>query len=326
MKSSFLFLILGALITTQVFGQVTKKTATLPAAKVPTQTSAVVEKTQAVEKSSFDKFYERLGASLNLFYTSPNFKKWDHRYGAISPEYGKVADGAPCKNCDTYPQNIWSQFNISYNYGGKMKFNIIPRATMFLTAPPAQDKGDRAFITIEDALVGFSGTVYTSEDKKFSWWMRPAIRIPTSHFSRGYDNGDFGNISYQPDWLQSFTYQATEKFAIALAWINRVWIFEDRYNQSRHRMIFNPSLTYSVSDKTQVILDYTSFLENNKSYESVNGKGLHYTDVWQSSSIGFNHNINEKHSINPYLAVFVNDVPLTMASTYLAISYSYTLK
>ncbi|MBA2404009.1 MAG: hypothetical protein H0V66_04490, partial [Bdellovibrionales bacterium] len=177
MKRSFLLtVILGALVTTQVFGQ-TKKTSTTTTTTTTTTTSTTTKADEA-QKSAFDKFYERLSIGYGGFYTSPDLDDWDTTNAAVSPEFSGGT------NKDTYSQNIFSQVNFGYNFGGMFKFHIVPRFTVFLTNPKDQDPGDRALVTIEDTLIAFSGTIFASEDKKFSWWMRPGVRLPTSHANR----------------------------------------------------------------------------------------------------------------------------------------------
>src|SRR5690606_4223585 len=132
---------------------------------------------------------------------------------------------------------------------------IMPRFTVMLANPRDMETTvgeDRAMFLLEDLMVGFSGVVYSSEDKKFNWWMRPALRLPTSKFSRNYRHSDFGSITYQPDWVNSFTYDFDKQWQVGFTVVNRIWIFEDRFNSSRHRIIAVPSLIYTVNDLTKV--------------------------------------------------------------------------
>ena len=325
MKSSFLLsLILGALITTHVFGQ-TKKTTTT-AAPAATQTAEA-------PKSSFDKFYERLGISYFGAITTPTLEDWDSNYAAISPEF---SGGDPCKNCDTYSFNLWSQVNFSYNFGAKMKFNVIPRWTTFLDTPttdksasggPAgQAQGENGLFLLEDALVGFSGVILSSSDKKFNWWMRPGVRLPTSHATRHYNHPDFGRLTYNIELLNSFTYDFNPTYQLGLSYMNRYWIYENRYNASRNRHYIAPNFTIALDDTTKIIGYYEVMFENNKRWESINGKKPVYYDVWQNAYIGIGKDITPKLNVYPYISAFVNDVPFSMKSVWAGLWVSYVIK
>lgn len=334
MKSTFLFLvILGSLTTGQVFAQTkkpikkqTKKTSPVkkvaPAKKI---TTAVVKPVAVVEapKSSFDKFYERLGISYGGFVTSPTLEKWDSNNAAVSPEF---SGGDPCRNCDTYSFNVFSQFNFSYNFGAKMKFNVIPRFTTFFDTPKDQSPGERGNIILEDALVGFSGVVYSSPNKKFNWWMRPGVRLPTSHATRTYNHADFGRLTYGLEIANSLTYDFDPKWQIGLFAQNRVWVFENRYNLSRTRIYTSPNITYTINDTTKVSAYYENMIENNKRWKSINGKDPVYYNVWQNAFIGVAKDVTPKLNVFPYISAFVNDVPFSMRSFWLGAWISYTIK
>ncbi len=342
MKSTFLLLVaLAALATPQVFGQ-TKKTppksttksakakkAVVPAQEKPktiTTTTPVEEAAPEVPKSSFDKFYERLSIGYYGAATSPTLQKWNANNAAVSPEYsgGKAKD--PCRNCDTYSANIWSQVNFGYNFGAKMKFNVIPRFTTFFDTPKNQDPGERGTILLEDFLVGFSGVIFSSDNKKFNWWMRPGVRLPTSHATRNYNNADFGRLTYNLELTNSFTYDFTPGFQLGLSFQDRYWIFENRYNASRNRFYIAPNFTYAITPTTKIIGYYENMLENNKRWESINGKKPSYRNVWQNAYVGIGHDLTPKLNIYPYLSAFVNDVPFSMRSFWTGIWISYTIK
>lgn len=337
MKSSFLlFLFLGALVSTQAFAQTKKarvapkKTALpKPVAAEPTKvtTAATVTPVANAPKTSFDKFYERLGIGYFGSVTSPTFEKWDSNNASISPEWSRDGKGFdPCRNCDTYSFNIWSQVNFSYNFGAKMKFNVIPRWTTFFDTPSNQSSGERGMFLLEDALIGFSGVVYSSADKKFNWWMRPGVRIPTSHASRHYNHVEFGRLTYNIELLNSFTYDFNPKWQLGLAFQDRYWIFENRYNASRNRLYFGPNFTYSLNDTTKIIGYYENIVENNKRWKSINGKSPVYYSVWQNAYIGIGKDITPKLNIYPYISAFVNDIPFSMRSVWGGMWISYTIK
>lgn len=327
MKSFFLLLLLGALITTHVFGQ-TKKTTTT--------TAPAATKTVEAPKDAFDKFYERLSVSYFGVVTSPTLEDWNSDYAAISPEFSSDGAGGydPCKNCDTYSFNLWSQVNFAYNFGTRMKFNVIPRWTTFFDTPhkdgaggkAGQARGENGFLMLEDMLVGFSGVIVSSADKKFNWWIRPGMRLPTSHFSRHYNHPAFGRISYQMEVTNSFTYDFTPMYQLGLTYQKRVWIYEQRWNNSRDRHYIAPNFTITLDDTTKFIGYYELMLENNKRWESINGKEPVYYDMWQNAFIGVDKAITPKLNVMPFLSAYVNDIPFSMNSFWAGAWISYSIK
>lgn len=342
MKSSFLVCIVLAALSVSAWGQtrrprqqVRKKPATTkpaaakskPAAATQTSTQSV-STAAAAEKSAFDKFYDRLSVSYFGVFTSPTLEDWDSSNAAISPEWGDT--GRNCnKNCDTYAMNVWSQFNIQYDFGWKMKFAILPRWTTYFANPRDMSTGigeDRAMFGLEDALVGFAGVIYSSPDKKFNWWMRPGVRLPTSHFTRNYEHSSFGQITRQVEILSSFTYDFNPQWQIGLASQQRLWVFEERYNASRLRLYNAPYVSYAPVETTKIQLYYENILENNKRWESINDKPPVFKDFWQSMMLGVAHDVTPKLNVMPYLTVFVNDVPLSTRSAFIGAWISYKIK
>ncbi len=331
MKSSFLLLlILGALLTSSAFGQ-TKKTKKSPVVAPKKTTSTATTTTAEIPKSAFDKFSERLTIGYFGVVTSPPLKKWDSRRASISPEFS-----GSCKNCDSYPMNLWSQFNFAYNFGAKMKFNFLPRFSTWLGSAPDQGEGERGTVLIEDALIGFSGVILSSEDKKFNWWMRPALRLPTSHFTRETNSQDdgktpepndgFGRLTTQVEVINSFTYDFNPKWQLGFTIFPRAWIYENRWNYSRLRIYTAPSFTYTLNDTTKIIGYYEHMLENNRNWESINGRQPAFNNVWQNAYIGVGKDITPKLNLYPYLSAYVNDVPFSTRSMFVGMWIAYTIK
>jgi hypothetical protein len=310
MKISNVFFLLSCLIlTSQAFAQV--KNAKL----------AIEGKD---EKTSFDKFSERLSVSYFGVLTTPPLEDWDSNNAAISPEFSPGND--PCKNCDTYSMNLWSQVNIGYNFGAKFKFNVIPRWTTFLDTPSDQAKGENTLFLIEDALIAFSGVFFSSADKKFTWWMRPGTRLSTSRFARNYDSGTWGTLTHQFEWLHSITYDFSKEFQIGLLAQQRLWIYDDRYNLSRMRYFTSPFVSYQINDTTKVQAYYENMIENNRRWKSLNNKEPVYRDVWQNFYVGVAKDITPKLNIFPYISAFVNDVPFSTRSLWAGAWISYAIK
>jgi hypothetical protein len=311
MKSSFLLcMILGALITSAVWGQ-SKKTKT-------------VSKTTVIEKSSFDKFYDRLKISYFGAVTSPtleNIEKGDWDNAALSPEFSGGT------NKDSWPTNIWNQVNFNYNFGAKMNFVFIPRFMVPLAHPvDMKAPEDRSFIELEDFLVGFQGVVYSSDDKKFNLWIRPGVRLPTSRLSRNGTNAGFGQITHQPELTYLPSYDFDKTWQVGVSGQLRMWVYEDRYNWSRFRFYTAPYIQYTLDDTTKIISYYEHMLENNKRWKSVNGKDPVFKDVWQNLMVGVSKDITPKLNVYPFISAYVNDKPFSSNSVWLGAWISYQIK
>src|SRR5690606_31624091 len=142
----------------------------------------------------------------------------------LSPEFSGGT------NQDSYSMNIWNQINFGYNYGGKLKFHVIPRWTMFLNAVPSSKDGDadngpgnRGMFVMEDWLIAFSGVVASSEDKKWNLWIRPGLRLPTSRPSNNDIHGTYGQVSHQPEFFYILSYNPNNTWEFALQHQMRFW-------------------------------------------------------------------------------------------------------
>lgn len=344
MKSSFLVcIVLSALVSVSAFGQTSRprrvqqkpartkpatRTVKKPVAAPKSQTTTQAVSTTQAEKSSFDKFYERISIGYFGVFTSPTLEDWNASNAAISPEWGNT--GRNCtRNCDTYAMNVWSQFNIQYDFGWKMKFAVLPRWTTYFANPRDMSTSigeDRAMFGLEDALVGFAGVIYSSDDKKFNWWVRPGMRLPVSHFSRNYNHPSFGKISRQFEALHSFTYDFNPQWQVGLFAQQRLWVFEDRYNASRFRLFHAPFVSYAPRETTKIQLYYENILENNKRWESINGKPPVFKDYWQTLMFAVGQDVTSRLNVMPYLTVFVDDVPLSTRSAFIGAWISYKIK
>jgi hypothetical protein len=274
-------------------------------------------------KTSFDRFADRLSISYFGVLTTPPLEDWNSNNAALSPEF---SSGDPCKNCDTYSFNIWSQVNFAYNFGAKFKFNIIPRWTTFFDTPSDQGRGSRETILLEDALVSFSGVFFTSEDKKFTWWMRPGIRLPTSKGSRNSFNSSFGVNTQQLEWLHSITYDFSKQLQVGLFAQQRLWVFDDHYNYSRLRFFTSPYVSWTVNDTTKVQVYYENILENIRKWKSINDTEPRFQDYWQNLYVGVAKDITPKLNVFPYISAFVNDVPFSSRSLWMGAWISYSIK
>ncbi len=328
MKSSFLLLIVVALFSAPIaLGQATNAKPKLgrKAQQVTTTLPILAQEAKPsvqIAKSSFDKFYERLGISYFGAYTSPNLEDWDSRYAATSP----ATQSTRCNNCDTYAHGLFNQVNFAYNFGAKLRLNLVPRWTMFLAEPSDQDPGQRGMFLVEDALIGFSGVLFVSADKKFSWFTAPRMRLPTSLATRSNVHPVFGRLNYQLEWNNSFTYTFNTEWEASLLLGNRVWIFDNRYNLSRHRIVLNPSISYTLNETTKIQSYFEFFLENNRNWKSINGKYPNYINNWQNLMVGVSHDLTPSLNILPFVSNFIDTVPYSTRSLWVGAWISYTIK
>ncbi|MFL5785698.1 MAG: hypothetical protein ACJ76H_13865 [Bacteriovoracaceae bacterium] len=301
-----------------------------------TATSTQPVATDSVEKKTdFQKFYDRVSISYWGQATSPNLKKWSSKNAALSPQIGDERldkqDTRRCaKNCDTYAANLWSQLNFGYDFGWKMKFNIIPRWVTYLGSPRDMQRAngeDRAMLGLEDFLIAFSGVIVSSEDKKFNWFFRPGVRLPTSHFSRHNTNPAFGDLTSNTEMSSYITYDVNPTLQFGLNAQQRMWVFEDRYNPSRLRFYTAPYISITLNDKTKFQWYYQNMIENNKRWHTIGDKKPStFKDIYQDTFLGITRDVTDRLNVFPYIGVFVDDIPLSMRSAYLGAWISYRIK
>ncbi len=334
MKSFFLStLVLTAITANVVSAQVTK-----PAPKQMTKQSAKpvvkeeakkVEKVEEVTKSSYQKFSDRLKIGYFGVFTTPHLQDIKHnrwKNAATSPEFGNAPTGKQ-KNQDTWPTNFWNQISFNYNFGAKMNFVVNPRFMIPMASAPNMKKPeDRSFIMLDDVLVGFQGVVYSSADKKFNLWIRPGVRLPTSHASRNTGNAGTGRTTHQLDLTYSPTYDFNKTWQLGMFAQFRQWVIEDQYGTDRVRSITNPYIQYTLNDVSRVQLYYELILETDRRGKPENDREVVYTDRWQNVSFIYSRDITPKLNFSPLVGVFVNDTPITDKSVWAGAWISYQIK
>ncbi|GEM_PF-1710656 len=333
MKSCFFILALGAFLLQPETALAAKKKPVSAKNKIKTskpvaapQAASDAAKTETVHDSTFDKFYSRLKISYFGVVTSSNLESWDQSRASISPEWG-ISDKGNDKNSDTWPVNLWSQLSFNYNFGYKMNFVVNPRwVTMLGSTKRMKEPEDNSFLMLDDVLVGFQGVIWASKDGKFAWWARPGVRLPTSRVNRTNNNRNFGTISHQVDFLNQLTYDFNPTWQVGAYAQARMWVYEQRYNDSRMRYYVSPFITYSVSDDTKIQAYYEVIWENDRNFKSINGKNPLYKDYWQNVMLAVGQQITPKLNIMPYIATYVNDVPLSMRSAWFGAWISYSIK
>lgn len=329
MKSIFLATLLGALVSSAALAQTAKKKKLIdpPANPRATQVSSmpVAAKADTGNKTSFDRFYDRLSIGYFGFYQSSPLGFMHADFAATSPET-ETKNLPGCRNnCDNYPQNIFNQVTFGYDFGGGNKFIIVPRFTLFLGK--ARGVEESPLFNIDDALVGFSRSLYASADKKFAWNIRPAVRLPTSRASRTGDAPGFGDLTLQPDISTSLSYTMNENISMGYNLQNRFWVYEDRFNESQHRIAQSIYLNQKLTDKMALSYNFEYWVQNSRNRPSINGKGAFYNNIWQNFYVSLPIDITPKMNFAPTLGGYVNDPQgFGLDSMYLTASMAYSFK
>lgn len=311
MKSSFLFFLLFNLITS---GVVLAQMSTRPSPK----------EMKAQEKTSFDKFYDRLKIGYFGVFTSPQFddmKNGDWENAALSPEFSGGT------NQDSWPTNIWHQVSFNYNFGAKMNFVFNPRFMTPLAHPvDMKEPEDRSLLMVEDFLFGFQGVVVTSSDKAFNLWIRPGIRLPTSRASAKSGQGGAGTLTNQLELAYNVTYDFTKTWQLGAFGQLRSWVIEDKVGMDRFRFYTAPYIQYTLDDTSRIQVYYEHMLETDQRSMPANDRDPVFKDVWQNIFVGYNTDLTKTFNIMPFASVFVNDNPITDKSFWLGAWISYQIK
>lgn len=311
MKSSFLFFLLISLMTTRV-----------ALAQMSLRPSPKDMKPK--EKTSFDKFYDRLKIGYFGVFTSPNFddmKNGDWENAALSPEFSGGT------NQDTWPTNIWHQVSFNYNFGAKMNFVFNPRFMTPLAHPvDMKEPEDRSFLMVEDFLFGFQGVVVTSNDKALNLWIRPGIRLPTSRASRNAGQAGAGTLTNQVELAYNGTYDFNKTWQMGVFGQIRSWVIEDKLGTDRFRFYTAPFVQYTLDDTSRIQVYYEHMLENDQRSLPASERDPLFKDVWQNIFVGYSTDLTKEFNIMPFASVFVNDTPITDKSFWLGAWISYQIK
>jgi hypothetical protein len=312
MKSSLILsLILASFVTSSLWAQSTKK---VSKKKVETKVVApvVVEEKAIPEKDSFNKFYDRLRIAYFSAYSGSSLGGWDKRamdeHGAKSKEY---------------VHNLFNQVSFNYSFGAKLNFVLNPRWTVNTASTSAYGREGNGLIVVEDLLAGFQGVIYTSEDKKFNWWMRAGLRLPTSRASRRAD------ITFQPDLMNIPTYDFNPTWQLGAFLALRQWVFEDHYSAYRYRVYVAPYVQYAFNDKTRLQVWWETYAENRNRLPSQNDQKQNFQEYWQDILVGVNHDINARFNVFPFLGYLLNTTyggSKPLDATYVGAWISYQIK
>lgn len=311
MKSSFLITIL-----------VTAMTASVASAQLNPRRPSPKE--MQPQKSTFDKFSERLKIGYSNVFTTPTLNDisnghWEN--SALHEGYSQNED-----NRDTWPTNIWHQISFNYNFGAKLHFVINPRFMTPLAHPvDMKEPEDRGLIMVDDTLVGFQGVIYTTEDKKFNLWVRPAMRLPTSKASRNTGNGGAGSTTHQLDFAYNATYDFNKTWQVGLYNQFRQWVIEDHYDMTRFRIYLSPFVQYTINDVSRLLFYYENYQETDKRKSPVGDREPVFYDKTQNAFVGYSYDITPKFNVMPTVNYFLNQ-PLTDRAIWFGAQMSYSIK
>ncbi len=254
-------------------------------------------------KSSFDKFYDRLRISYFGAYAGSSIGQWD----------SMALDAHGTKSPDNV-QNLFNQVAFNYNFGAKLNFVVAPRWTTNLASTSAYAAGSRGLFAVEDLLMGFQGVLVSSEDKKFNWWMRPALRLPTSRGSREAD------LTFVPEFANNISYDFTKTFQLGMFFFYRHWVFQNEYNFDRYRIYAAPFVQFALTDTDRIQI----WWENMEDYNNEVLK-----EVVQNVFVGYNTDVTPKLNLFPFMGFMLNttyayEKPLD--AFYLGAWISYQIK
>jgi hypothetical protein len=189
-----------------------------------------------------------------------------------------------------------------------------------------QQNGVYKVADLEDVLVSFGGVVYSSNDKKLTWWARPGMRLPTSNGSARAVDPEFGRLIHQWEALHVVTYDFDPIYQVGFFLQNRVWIYSDRYDDSRVRHWFAPYVSYAVTPKFKTQLYFEGMWENNRRKPSINDRSPSYRNVWQSMMIATPWDITPSFNVMPLVSAYLNTNPFTADAFYLGAWVTYVFK
>jgi hypothetical protein len=291
---------------------------------VKTTTIPVAPIVQEVQKTHFDRFYERMNISYFGQLTTSKVGHYNGSYAAINQTLNTPSAGCT-RNCDDIPPNIWSQLRFDYNFGGGKKFMIGPRWTTVLAPGGARNYRSQSFV-LEDAIIAFQFPLFTSADGKFTWIFRPQLRMPMHMYSRGSDTHGFGEQIYQPDIANGFFYNFNADWSLMWFISNRIWIYEDRFDVSRHRISHWIQLNQKISDKGALTYGCNWQNENTRHNKSINGQAVSYKNTYQDFYFGYYHDITKKFNLQPLVGTYMNDHNYSLDSFYAGAYIGYTFK
>ncbi len=270
------------------------------------------------DKSHSDKFLERLKVIYFSIYSSSPLSSWHADYAA----WNTFTDtGKACPyNCDSIPQNIFNLLILVYNYAPNKSFVIQPRWSFYL----GQQGNDPSAVVMEDWVASW-GYRHKFNDE-WSLDFRPGIRLPFSRGTRNTDDAALGDLTHQPDIQLLVNYNPNKEWSFQYILQNRFWIFEDRYNETRHRIAQTLNTNYQLTEKLQLQHYVEYWFQNDRRRESLNGKSVSYKNNFFNTYGGVSYMVTPKFGVTPLVGFYPNDPNLSWHSTYAQVWFLYLFK
>lgn len=329
MKSLFLVTLICLLVAGPVMSQTkrTKKSPQTSSKKVrrtkkKVQSSQKTKKTvmpvaekKVEDKSHFDKFNDRLRIIYFSIYSTAPLTNWHADFTPVNSF--KEGTKAGCGyNCDDYASNIFNLLILVYNYSPNASFVIQPRWSIF-----TGQSSDNSLLQLEDWVVSWGYRHKFSDE--WSIDLRPGVRLPFSRGSRNSDVAGIGDLTLQPDFLVLLNYNPNKDWSFQYILQNRFWVYEDRFNETRHRIAQTLNTNYQLTDKLQFqhYIDY--WVENSNRRESLNGKSVSYKQNFFNTYAGVSYMVTPKFGVTPLIGFYPDDPNLSWHSANAQVWFLY---
>lgn len=324
MKSLFLVTLICLMVSVPALSQTSrtkKKSSQTSSRKVrrtaprTKKTVIPVAETKTEDKSHFDKFYERLKIIYFSIYASSPLNRWNADFAS----WNTFSDDGACYNCDSIPQNIFNLLIFVYNYAPNKSFVVQPRWSFYLGS-----QGDQSAVVMEDWVASW-GFRHKFNDQ-WNIDFRPGIRLPFSRGTRNSDDAALGDITHQPDIQLLVNYAPDKNWSFQYILQNRFWVFEDRYNETRHRIAQTLNSNYQLTEKLQLQHYVEYWFQNDRRRESLNGKSVSYKNNFFNTYAGVSYMVTPKFGVTPLVGFYPNDPNLSWHSTYAQVWFLYLFK
>lgn len=286
----------------------------------PTKKTVIpVTEAKVEDKTHYDKFKDRLRVIYFSIYSTSPLTQWNSDYSPTNSfsDAGKAGCGYNCDN--TTPSNLFNLLILVYNYSPSSSFVIQPRWSVNF----GQNAEDQGLLQLEDWVVSWGHRFKFSDT--FNIDFRPGVRLPFSRGSRNGDRDGLGDLTMQPDIQVLVNWVPGKDWSFQWVIQNRFWVYEDRFNETRHRIAQTFNLNYQYTDKLslQGYVDY--WVENSNRRESLNGKSTSYKQNWFNIYGGPSYMFTSKFGVTPLLGVYADDPNMSWHSLNGQVWFLYLL-
>jgi hypothetical protein len=267
-----------------------------------------IAETKVEDKSHFDKFNDRLRVIYFSIYSTSPLTQWNSDFAPWKTFSDSPKTGCGYNCDDSTPSNLFNLLILVYNYSPSSSFVIQPRWSVNF----GQNSKDQGLLQLEDWVVAWGHRIKFSDT--FNIDFRPGFRIPTSRASRNGDKAGLGDLTGQPDIQVLVNWVPAKDWSFQWVFQNRFWVYEDRFNETRHRIAQTYNLNYQYTDKLslQGYVDY--WLQNSDRRLSLNGKSTSYKQAYFNVYGGPSYMFTPKFGVTPLLGVYADDPNLSWHS------------